>query len=111
MSKATTRDLTPTEVSAMLQRNEIVLIDVREPAEHAGERIHGALNVPLSSLDPAALPDGAPIVLHCAGGKRSGLALERCRAAGVPVDAHLAGGISAWIGAGLPTVRKAPGDA
>lgn len=104
-----TRDLTPAEVKAMLQRDEIVLIDVREPGEYAGERIHGALNFPLSTFDPHALPSGGEtVVLQCGTGKRSGMALERCRAAGVTVDAHLAGGISAWIDAGLPTVRFDP---
>ena len=40
--------------------------------------------------------------------ERSGMALERCRVAGVAVDAHLAGGIKAWIDEGLPTVRPGP---
>lgn len=113
MSKPITRNLTPADVNALLQRGEIVLVDVREPDEHAGERIHGALNAPLSTFDPATLPEGATIVLHCVAGKRSEMALERCRVAGVAVDAHLAGGLKAWIDEGLPTVRAgAPaGDA
>ena len=49
-----TRDLTPTEVKAGLAANQLLLIDVREPAEFAAERIAGALNVPLSGFDPAA---------------------------------------------------------
>jgi len=104
-----TRDLAPSDVQAMLHRDEIVLIDVREPAEYAAERIHGALNFPLSTFDPQALPSGGEaVVLQCGTGKRSGMALERCREAGVPVDAHLAGGITAWANAGLPTVRFDP---
>ena len=35
---------------------DILLVDVREPAEHAAEHIAGALLVPLSSFDPATLP-------------------------------------------------------
>lgn len=101
------RDLTPAEVRAMLERDEIVLIDVREPAEFAAERIHGALNFPLSTFDPKALPTGGRerVVLQCGSGKRSATALERCRTAGLAVDAHLGGGIAAWRQAGLPTVR------
>jgi rhodanese-related sulfurtransferase len=103
------RDLTPSEVRAMLSRDEIVLIDVREPAEYAAERIHGALNFPLSTFDPRALPQSRErVVLQCGTGKRSGMAVERCRDAGVAVDSHLAGGITAWRNAGLPTVRFDP---
>lgn len=101
------RDLTPAEVQAMLERDDIVLIDVREPAEYAAERIHGALNFPLSTFDPKALPTGARerVVLQCGSGKRSATAIERCQAAGLDVDAHLGGGIAAWIRAGLSTAR------
>lgn len=100
-----TKDLTPHQVRAALDAREILLIDVREPEEFAAERIEGALNVPLSTLDPRALPDagGKAVVLHCAGGKRSGMAIEKCRAAGQAIDTHLAGGLAAWKAAGLPT--------
>ena len=102
-----TRDLTPAEVKAGLDANRILLIDVREPAEFGAERITGALNVPLSSLDPAALPDAGDktIVLQCAGGKRSAMAVDRCRKAGQLVETHLAGGLAAWKASGLPTIR------
>jgi len=104
--KPKTRDLTPTEVSALLHRSQILLIDVREPAEFAAERIHGALNFPLSTFDPAALPapDAQTIVFQCGSGKRSATAVDACLKAGLKTDAHLAGGIMAWKAAGLPTI-------
>ncbi|MBS0334085.1 MAG: rhodanese-like domain-containing protein [Proteobacteria bacterium] len=105
-----TRDLSPPEVKAALDAGQILLVDVREPAEFAAERIHGALNFPLSTFDPAALPQAGDrlIVFQCAGGKRSAMAVERCRAAGHHLDAHLAGGIAAWKAAGFSTVSIEP---
>ena len=99
------RDLTPQEVARSMQAGEILLIDVREPAETAGERIPGAVLVPLSSFDPADLPDsgGRTLVFSCASGIRSVKAAEIAQAAGLRCDAHLAGGIKAWKAAGLPT--------
>lgn len=99
--------LTPAEIRKALESHEILLIDVREPAEFAAERIEGAVNAPLSSLDPGRLPDaaGRTPVFSCGTGKRSAMAVEQCRAAGEPVERHLAGGIMAWKAAGLPTVR------
>jgi rhodanese-related sulfurtransferase len=99
-------ELTPQEVQGALNSGKIVLVDVREDAEHTAERIAGALLHPLSSFDPARLPVSAdtPVVLHCGSAKRSATALDMCRKAGVPVTAHMAGGIMGWNAAGLPTV-------
>ena len=101
-----TKDLTPQQVKTALDAHQILLIDVREPDEFAAERIAGALNLPLSTLNPAALPDpgGKTIVLQCAGGKRSAMAIDKCRKANQAIDTHLAGGLAAWKAAGLPTV-------
>lgn len=98
-------ELTPAAVREGLKSGKIALIDVREADEHAAERIPGALLAPLSTFDPKTLPvvPDRTVVLHCAGGKRSAMAVARCQAAGVAVDSHLAGGIGAWKGAGLPT--------
>ncbi len=100
------RDLTPAELHALMQKGDALLIDVREPDEYAAMRIHGALNFPLSTFDPQALPDhaGRTVVFQCGSGKRSATAVQRCQAAGLGFDAHLAGGIMAWRGAGLPTI-------
>jgi rhodanese-related sulfurtransferase len=97
-------ELEPAEVSARMARNEIVLVDVREPNETAAEAIPNAVLMPLSRFDPAALPAG-DIVLTCLGGKRSATAVQRCQAAGVAVNTHMRGGLAAWKAAGLPTRR------
>jgi rhodanese-related sulfurtransferase len=45
------------------------------------------------------------VVLNCLGGKRSGMALDKCSVAQDVVDTHLAGGFGAWSAAGLPVER------
>lgn len=104
------QNLTPAEVSAKLHEGSIVLIDVREAFEFAAERIHGALLFPLSTFDPAALPEAGkrPLVFQCGSGVRSAKAVAQCRAAGLPHHAHMAGGIQAWKAAGLPTISLDP---
>lgn len=108
--RQTLRDLTPAQVRTMMEKGEALLIDVREPDEYAAERIHGALNFPLSTFDPKALPDhaGRTVIFQCGSGKRSATAVQRCQAAGIGFDAHLAGGIAGWRGAGLPTITHDP---
>ncbi|MDE2333634.1 MAG: rhodanese-like domain-containing protein [Rhodospirillales bacterium] len=105
----TIQDMAPAAVAQALDKREIVLIDVREPAEYAAEHIHGALLFPLSDFDPACLPaSGRRIVLHCGSGKRSAMAVQRCLEAGVAVDTHMPGGIQAWKHLHLPVRRFDP---
>jgi rhodanese-related sulfurtransferase len=106
----TLENLDPEDVARRLAERSIVLIDVREPNEHASERIHGALLFPLSTFDPKALPetDGRKVVFHCGSGIRSAKAVAACEAAGLGINAHLKGGLQAWKAAGLPTIRTDP---
>jgi rhodanese-related sulfurtransferase len=99
------RDLTVAEVARGLTEGRMLLVDVREPNETDVERIPGSVLLPLSSFDLSELPDpaGRMVVFSCRSGNRSVTASRAAQAAGLPYDAHLAGGIKAWKEAGLPT--------
>lgn len=98
-------DLMPQDVAKGLAEGRMLLIDVREPNEVAVERYPGATVLPLSMFDPADIPDpqGRQVVFACRSGRRSVTASQAAQAAGLPYDAHLAGGLLAWKDAGLPT--------
>jgi rhodanese-related sulfurtransferase len=102
-------DLTAEDVSRGTTEGRYLLVDVREPNEVAVDAYPGAVVVPLSSFDPAAIPDpkGKQVVFACRSGKRSVTASLAAQAAGLPYDKHLAGGMLAWKGAGL---RIRPAD-
>jgi rhodanese-related sulfurtransferase len=97
-------DLTPEDVARGLTEGKVLLVDVREPREIEIERIPGAVYLPMSMFDPEAIPDpdGKTVVFSCASGIRSVTASQIAQAAGLPYDAHLAGGLKAWKAAGLP---------
>jgi rhodanese-related sulfurtransferase len=99
------RDLTPEEVARGLAEGQILLVDVREPNETAIERYPGSIEIPLSTFDPADIPDpqGRDVVFACRSGRRSVTASLAAQSQGLRYDAHLAGGIIAWKAAGLPT--------
>jgi len=86
-----------------LDRNEALVIDVREIGEFAREHIAGAQSFPLSSFDPTRLPRDRRLVLCCQTGARSSRALAQLEAAGLNDVAHLDGGLGAWKAAHLPT--------
>jgi rhodanese-related sulfurtransferase len=98
------QDLTPQQVAQGLKEGHIVLVDVREPNETAVERFPGAVLVPLSSFDPATIPapPGSEVVFACRSGRRSVTASLAAQEQGFEYSSHLAGGILAWKGAGLP---------
>ena len=99
------QDLTPDEVAKGVAEGRYLLVDVREPNEVAVEAYPDGAVVPLSTFDPAAIPDpqGKQVVFACRSGKRSVTASLAAQAAGLPYDKHLAGGIIGWKAAGLPT--------
>lgn len=96
------------EVKRWVEAGEVVLIDVREANENVAEAIPGALNLPLSSFDPAqlpAVPAGKRLVFHCRSGVRCGTAAERAVAMGYGGEIfRLDGGIFGWKSVGGATV-------
>ena len=110
MSTSNPAEVTPAQAQRWLGAGEAVLIDVRQPDEHAREHIDGAVLMPLHSFDAAkaaalAKP-GQRIVLHCKSGRRSA---DACRMAlsfpgAMPPVASMVGGIEAWKQQNLPVV-------
>lgn len=95
--------LKPAALKQSLDRNEALLVDVREPGEFEREHIAGAQSLPMSAFDVSRLPHDRMIVLCCQSGARSSRALAQLEAAGFSDVAHLDGGLSAWKAAQLTT--------
>jgi rhodanese-related sulfurtransferase len=94
-------ELEPREVAEM--RDDVQLVDVREPYEWAAGRIAGARHIEMGDLatEAASLDRERPVVFYCRVGARSGMAAHAFRRAGY--EAHnLAGGLEAWVADGLP---------
>jgi addiction module HigA family antidote len=92
-------------VSDWVDRDQVVLVDVRETSEFDKEHIPGALLLPMSKFDPELFPTvpGKNVVLHCAIGKRSESAGKMLINEGYEKVLHMAGGIDAWKAAGFAT--------
>ena len=105
--KSSHAEVGPGELNALLQAGKAVLVDVREADEFAAGHIAGAVSMPLSTFQPTHLPRpaGKMVILTCAAGRRSAMALDKAVHARPDVSTHLAGGMGAWCSAGLPIVR------
>ncbi len=102
------KSITP-EAASALMRQGAILIDVREPDEHARERIAQARHFPMDRLKagPLQLDGASAVIFHCRSGNRTALNAQ-VLAACTACEAHvLEGGLNAWKEAGLPVVSDA----
>lgn len=92
------KKITAKELKHKLEKGEVVLIDVREPAEHRGEHIEGAYLIPLDSINLEKLPStDKPFVIHCRSGRRSMEACKKLLKENPSLELHsLDGGIVSW---------------
>ena len=89
----------------------LVLVDLREPHERQRDGwISGSRHIVYADVEDALQPGGAlhriasddprNVLLYCAHGERSALAVDSMRKAGFDGVRHLSGGIAAWKSAG-----------
>jgi adenylyltransferase/sulfurtransferase len=100
LSDSPMQTITTTELRALLAGDfQGLLIDVREPHEHAMARIEGARLIPLGTLMEQidSLPQDRDIYVHCKMGMRSARACEMLMARGFTRVANVTGGIDAWL--------------
>lgn len=102
--------LSPMQATLMINREDAVVVDVREAAEFAQGHIPNSRHIPLAALGKRVseldkLKERA-IIVNCASGNRSGSACGTLRKHGFTKVFNLSGGISAWDQAGLPITKK-----
>ena len=91
----------------LINREDAIMIDVREPGLYAAGHIIGAKNVPLSRLDGApelAKRKEKPLIVYDDGGEAAAKAATSLRKQGFNV-VNLAGGLAAWRQAGMPVEK------
>lgn len=92
------------EFAAVVAEPDVVLLDVRTPAEFAEGHLEGATNLDIASPEfeaaVEALPKDAAYAVYCRSGNRSAQAVETMLRSGIVDVVHLDGGIGAWASSG-----------
>jgi rhodanese-related sulfurtransferase len=97
------------EAGALLDRQDVALIDLRERAEREKHGIiPGSLHAPYPDLRDNVAPGGVlhelaarkRLVFYCAFGERSAMAVQAAQDAGLSSACHIEGGMGAWKNAG-----------
>jgi rhodanese-related sulfurtransferase len=106
----TVAHLTPAEATLMMNREDAMVLDVRETSEWGGGHITGARHITLGQLENRLSEldkfKEKPIIVVCATGNRSASACGNLKKHGFGKVFSLGGGVSAWREANLPLTTK-----
>lgn len=101
--------VTPAQLTALINREDALLIDLSAAADFEKGHIAGARHVAISQFDPEnkllAKARELPVVVTCRSGTTSADAAKRLVKAGFRSVSWLDGGIAAWQQAELPLVK------
>lgn len=103
--------VSPGEAVKMINRDDAVVLDVREDSEYQDGHIINAVHIPLSQLgDKTAELEkkykDRPVIAACRSGHRSGQACSMLKKAGFENIYNLSGGVMGWKNANLPLINK-----
>ncbi|MEE4362083.1 MAG: rhodanese-like domain-containing protein [Pseudomonadales bacterium] len=103
------REVSAQELVNLVNRDEAVVLDVRDRKEYQAGHITSALNIPFPTLekriDELKPHRDRTLVVICKMGQHSNAAGTLLRKAGFEKVARLSGGMMAWRNASLPVVK------
>ena len=93
----------------LINREDALVLDVRDPGEYGAGHILGAKSLPVSRLDGGAAElakrKDRPLIVYCDGSERSAKAAAALKRQGFTRVVNLSGGLAAWQQAGLPVEK------
>jgi len=106
---SSTRTLPVMDLKSKLEKQEVALLDVREPIEWREDGyIEGAKLVFFADLPEKinSLSRNKPLAVTCSVGNRSSIAISILERAGVKNTYNVLGGMTAWTALNLPIKRQ-----
>jgi rhodanese-related sulfurtransferase len=93
----------------LIEKGDVVIVDVRTPGEFAQGHINGAKLINLYGSDfndqIAKLNKEKTTLVYCKSGRRSGSAMRKMQSAGFKTIYNLSGGIGSWMSSGGKIVK------
>jgi len=104
------RAVSPSEATQLINREDALVLDVREDGEYQGGHIINSVHIPLAGLNDhlgeLEKHKDKPIIVGCRSGQRSARACATLRKQGFERVYNLAGGVMAWQNANLPLSKQ-----
>jgi len=103
--------LNASQATMLINREDALVVDVREADEYVSGHVPDSRNIPLSRLEERVGElekfKDVPVIMICQTGARSGDACRKLEKKGFTKLHNLDGGIAAWRTAGLPLKKGA----
>ena len=100
------KEIGTADTTRLINRENAVLLDIREASELEAGKLPNAVHIPLSQLQSRvgelSKYTSRPVIVYCARGMRSRGAAGMLAKAGFAGIYQLQGGVKAWKDAGLP---------
>jgi rhodanese-related sulfurtransferase len=96
------------QATQLINREDAMLVDVRDPGEYGTGHIIGARNLPLSRMEDSgelAKRKDKALIVYCDTGDRATKAVAALRKLGFEKVFNLTGGLGGWRQAGLPVEK------
>ena len=104
------KSVSPAEATRMINKQDGVVVDIRNSKEFNTGHLTNALNIPLADLDRRISEldkhKQHPVIVVCNLGQTSGTACRKLKSAGFTNAVRLSGGISEWRAQSMPVVSK-----
>jgi rhodanese-related sulfurtransferase len=95
---------------SLINRDEAVVVDIRERKEFNEGRITGSMNIPLSALKSRSIElskhKEKKLIVVDKTGQHSAMAVKQLNTDGFANVVRLSGGIADWRASNLPLVKK-----
>ncbi|ALM54436.1 rhodanese-like domain-containing protein [Halomonas huangheensis] len=102
--------VTTSEATQLVNREEAVILDIRDKNDFKAGHIAGARNIPQSSLDSRMAEldkfKSVPVIVVCKHGQSSGAVQAKLKKAGFERTLKMRGGMTQWQSDSLPIVKK-----
>ncbi len=102
--------VSPQIATLMMNKDEAVIVDIREKKEYSEGRIAGSIHIPFDSLKERSTElkkfEGKQIILVDKMGQHSSMAGKLLQTEGFENVCRMSGGISEWKTSNLPLVKK-----
>ncbi len=102
--------ITSSQLSRMINREDGLVVDLRDAAEYKKGHITGSMNIPARDLQQRLSElnshKNKPVIMVCKMGQQSNSSSKELKAAGFESVYKLTGGLSEWTAANLPLIKK-----
>lgn len=108
-TKRSGRNLSSREVTALINRDEAVVLDIRQQKDFSAGHIVDSIHIPAAKLKERIAElephKDKTVIVVCASGMTAGATCTELKNAGFNT-ARLSGGIAGWRSDNLPTAKK-----